>query len=100
MGTGSGVHPVPDADHPQKVSLALHLFAAGRYRESVAMWKSIARDTPDRERRWRALQQIGIGYDALEDYERAVHFYELALAEGAPLAEIGEELGRARRKLG
>jgi hypothetical protein len=100
VSTASGVHPVSDGDYPQRVSVALHFFAAGRYRESVAMWRAIARDTQDRERRWRALQQVGIGYDALEDYERAVHFYELALAEGAPFAEIGEELGRARRRLG
>jgi hypothetical protein len=98
----SGVHATPqdDVEHPRLVTAALHLFACGRYRESIAMWKSIARDTPDRERRWQALQQIAYCYDALEDYERAVHFFELSLAEGAPLAEITDDLGRSRRKLG
>jgi hypothetical protein len=88
-----------EAEHAQRVTAALHLFACGRYKEAISVWKSIARDTPDRDQRWRALEQVGWSYEALEDYDRAVHFYELALAEGAPPGEVGEELSRARRKL-
>jgi hypothetical protein len=97
--SGSERATMTDAEYTCRVSVALNFFASGRYRESISMWKAIARDAADRERRWRALQQVGCGYDALEDYERAVHFFQLALAEGAPLAEIEGDLARSRHRI-
>jgi hypothetical protein len=97
---GGQATPVNEVEYLRRASIALHLFAVGRYRESVALWKALARDSADRDKRWRALHQVGVVYEALEDYERAVHFIELALAEGAPLSDVGGDLARARHRLG